>query len=69
MGTFEVDVNAMVTIHENEHFTVRANSAEEAEEKAKELFEMRMWEKHGYADYDEIEVVHYPENWRHGNVS
>ena len=63
MGTFEVDVNAMVTIHENEHFTVRANSAEEAEEEAKKLFELRMWEKHGYADYDEVEVIHYCNDW------
>lgn len=66
MGTFEVDVNAMVTVHESEHFTICADSVEDAEEKAKKLFEMRMWEKHGYADYNEVEVVHYPENWRNG---
>lgn len=64
MGTFEVDVNAMVTIHASEHFTIAANSTEEAEEKAKELFEFRMCEKHGYADYDEVEVIHYIEDWR-----
>lgn len=35
MGTFEVNVNAMVTIYESEHFTITANSAEEAKEKQK----------------------------------
>lgn len=63
MGIFEVDVSAMVTIHETEHFAVAANSVEEAEEEAKKLFEMRMWEKHGYADYDEVEVIHYCNDW------
>ena len=63
MGIFEVDVNAMVTIHENEHFVICANSVEEAEEEAKKLFELRMWEKHGYADYDEVDVIHYCNDW------
>ena len=63
MEVFEVDVNAMVTIHETEHFVVRANSVEEAEEEAKKLFELRMWEKHGYADYDEVDVIHHCNDW------
>ena len=63
MGIFEVDVSAMVTIHETEHFAVRANSAEEAEEEAKKLFKLRMWEKHGYADYWDAQVTHYCNDW------
>ena len=63
MGIFEIDVSAMVTIHETEHFAVRADSVEEAEEEAKKLFELRMWEKHGYADYDEVDVIHYCNDW------
>ena len=65
MGTFEVDVNAMVTVHESEHFTICADSAEEAEEKAKKLFEMRMWEKHGYADWErgDENIEHYCNDW------
>ena len=63
MRTFEVDVDAMITIHEIEHFMVHANSAEEAEEEAKQLFKLRMGEKHGYADYDEAKVTHYCNDW------
>lgn len=65
MRTFEVDVNAMVTIYETEHFAVRANSVEEAEEEARKLFKSRMSEKHGYADYEEgeEEIIHYCNDW------
>ena len=63
MEVFEIQVNAMVTICESDSFTIVANTAEEAEEKAKELFKVRMWEKHGYADYDEAEVEHHCINW------
>ena len=63
MGVFEIEVNAMVTICESDNFTIAADSAEEAEEEAKELFKLRMWEKHGYADYDEVDVIHYCNDW------
>ena len=65
MEVFEVDVSAMVTIHETEHFAVRANSAEEAEEEAKKLFELRMWEKYGYADWErgDENIEHYCNDW------
>lgn len=65
MRTFEVNVNAMVTIYESEDFTICANSAEEAEKKAKELFEFRMQEKHGYADWErgDENIKHYCNDW------
>ena len=63
MEVFEIQVNAMVTIHESESFIIVANSAEEAEEKAKKFFRVRMDDKHGYADYDEAEVEHLCINW------
>ena len=63
MGIFEVDVKALVTIMQTEHFTVCAESAEEAEKEAKKLLRLRMWEKHGYADYDDAEVIHYCNDW------
>ena len=63
MGIFEIEVSAMVTICESDCFTIAANSAEEAEEKAKEMFKLRMWEKHGYADYSDEKVIHYCEDW------
>ena len=63
MGIFEIEVSAMVTICESDYFTITANSAEEAEEKAKEMFKLRMWEKHGYADYSDAEVIHYCNDW------
>ena len=69
MSKFTMHISAMVTIMDGDTFVVEANSAEEAEKKCREMFKLRMWEKHGYADYDEVEVVHYPENWRNGNVS
>ena len=63
MSKFTIDVSAMVTICESDNFTIAANSAEEAEEKAKEMFKLRMWEKHGYADYSDEKVIHYCGDW------
>ena len=63
MEIYEIQVNAMITIHESDSFTIVANSAKEAEEKAKELFKVRMEDKHGYVDYDEAEVEHLCINW------
>jgi hypothetical protein len=65
MGKFTIDVSAMVTIFQNDTFVVEANSAEEAEKKARILFRRRMWEKHGYADWDEEDekITHYCDDW------
>ena len=63
MGIFTMEVNAMVTIYESDCFTIAANSAEEAEEKARQKFKLRMLEKHGYADYTEEKVMHYCNDW------
>ena len=63
MSKFTMDVTAMVTICESETFVVEADSVEKAEEKAKELFKLRMRKKHGYADYDEEEITHYCNDW------
>jgi hypothetical protein len=44
---------------------VEANSAEEAENKARILFRRRMWEKFGYADWGEEDekITHYCNDW------
>ena len=61
MSKFTIDVSAMVTIFQNDAFVVEANSAEEAENKARILFRRRMWDKFGYADWDEEDekITHY----------
>jgi hypothetical protein len=65
MSKFTIDVSAMVTIFQNDTFVVEANSAEEAENKARILFRRRMWEKFGYADWDEEDekITHYCNDW------
>ena len=63
MSKFTMDVSALVTICESDTFVVEADSAEEAEEKARELFKLRVEEKYGYADYDEEEIIHYCNDW------
>ena len=65
MNKFTIDVSAMVTIFQNDTFVVEANSAEEAENKARILFRRRMWEKFGYADWDEEDekITHYCNDW------
>ena len=56
MKELEVEVGAMVTIHETEVFCMKANSFEEAKEKAAVAFKKWLEEKYSYVDYDE---VHY----------
>lgn len=65
MSKFTIDVSAMVTIFQNDTFVVEANSAEEAENKARILFRRRMWEKFGYAVWDEEDekITHYCNDW------
>jgi hypothetical protein len=55
----------MVTIMDGDTFVVEANSVDEAEKKCRELFKLRMWEKHGYADWDEEDekITHYCNDW------
>ena len=54
MKEFEVEVGAMVTIHETEVFCMKANSLEEAQEKAAAAFKKWLEEKYSYVDYDEV---------------
>ena len=65
MVKFTIDVSAMVNIFQNDTFVVEANSAEEAENKARILFRQRMWDKFGYADWDEEDekITHYCNDW------
>jgi hypothetical protein len=64
MSKFTIDVSAMVTIFQNDTWVLEANSAEEAENKARILFRRRMWEKFGYAEWDEKDekITHYCNN-------
>lgn len=63
MSKFTMNISALVTICESDTFVVEAGSAEEAEEKARKLFKLRVDEKYGYADYDEEEITHYCDDW------
>lgn len=56
MKEFEIEVGAMVTIHENEVFCVKAETYEEAKEKAVKAFSRWLEEKFAYVDYDEVVV-------------
>lgn len=53
MPRFVMEVNAHVTVLETEEFVIEANTEEEAEALARENFKLRMWEKHGWADWDD----------------
>lgn len=65
MSEFTIEVATMVTIFQSETFEVEANSAEEAENKARILFRRRMCEKFAYADWDEKDeqITHYCDEW------
>lgn len=56
MREFEVEIGAMVTIHLSDYFIVKAETREEAIEKAKEKFAKWVDENYAYSDYDEIVV-------------
>ena len=58
MAKFDISVDAQVTIFEEDRFEIEADTIEEAEEKAQELFKMRMWEKYGWADYDSVRLTY-----------
>ena len=62
---YSMEISGMVTIFQTEHFTVQATSKEEAEAKCRELFQQRMWEKHGYADWQagDEQIIHYHNDW------
>lgn len=65
MSKFTMHISAMVTIMDGDTFTVEANSAEEAEEKCREFFKLRMREKYGYADWErgDENIEHYCNDW------
>lgn len=70
MSKFTMHISTIVTIMDGDTmdgdtFTVEANSAEEAEEKCRELFKLRMWEKYGYADWErgKENIEHYCNDW------
>ena len=56
MPRFAMEVNAHVTVLQTELFIVEADTEEEAEALARENFKLRMWEKHGWADWDDERV-------------
>ena len=53
MPRFVMEVNAHVTVLQTEMFAVEANTEEEAKDIARRNFALRMWEKHGWADWDD----------------
>ena len=56
MKEFEIKIGAMVTIHLSDYFVVKAETREEAIEKAKEKFSQWIDENYAYSDYDEVAV-------------
>lgn len=56
MTEFEIEIGAMVTINLSNYFVVKAETREEAIEKAKEKFSDWVNSKYDYSDYDEVIV-------------
>ena len=55
MKEFEIEVGAMVTIHQTECFVVKAETLEEAKEKAIEKFRHWLDSEFAYVDFDDVE--------------
>lgn len=56
MREFEIEIGAMVTVHLTDYFVVKAETREEAIEKAKEKFGQWVRGEYAYTDYDEVVV-------------
>ena len=56
MQEFEIQIGAMVTVHLTDYFVVKAETREDAIEKAKEKFDQWLRGEYLYADYDEVVV-------------
>ena len=56
MPRFVMEVNAHVTVLQTEMFVVEADTEKEAKDIARKNFALRMWEKHGWADWDDDRV-------------
>lgn len=56
MKEFEIEVGSLVTINENEIFTVKAETFEEAKEKAIKKFISYLNDKYSFVDCDSFEV-------------
>ena len=56
MKEFEIQIGAMVTVHLTDYFVVKAETKEEAIEKAKEKFDQWLRGEYVYTDYDEVVV-------------
>lgn len=56
MREFEIEIGAMVTVHLTDYFVVKAETREEAIEKAKEKFDQWLRGEYAYTDYDEVVV-------------
>ena len=56
MREFEIEIGAMVTVHLTDYFVVKAETREEAIEKAKEKFDQWLRGEYAYTDYNEVVV-------------
>ena len=56
MKEFEIQIGAMVTVHLTDYFVVKAESREEAIEKAKVKFDQWLRGEYLHADYNEVVV-------------
>lgn len=56
MREFEIEIGAMVTVHLTDYFVVKAETREEAIEKAKEKFDQWLRGEYIRADYNEVMV-------------
>lgn len=56
MKEFEIEIGAMVTVHLTDYFVVKAETRDDAIEKAKEKFDQWLRGEYAYSDYDEVVV-------------
>ena len=56
MAKYEIDLGVLLTIFEDNSFTVDADSEEEAIEQAKEKFRVWLENKYAYVDYEDATV-------------
>ena len=61
MKKFEIEVGAFVTVNESESFLIKAETLEEAKEKAIKEFSEYLNDKYAYVDFDDVEFGYMSE--------
>ena len=61
MKKFEIEVSAFVTVNESESFLIKAETLEEAKEKAIKEFSEYLDDKYAYVNFDDVEFGYISE--------